>query len=380
MDTISPLSPERREPTAFLGLRDEVVARAERASAELRFGRPVLFRRRDAAIAALALDGAAPETYSRFAAAAAERHELFLSSARAEAIGMDAPTGALVPLAGVSFAQAHRLGYGRDVARPAASRAAGPLHCEACALARAALLLPVLACVEVAPGDASFDGCAGIELGDLSKARDIAASRFEIVARTRVPLKDVGSGEFVVFRGGLAQRDQVAIVVGEIDASRPVPVRVHSSCMTGDLFGSLKCDCGDQLRRGLAALKARGGGVLIYLDQEGRGTGIGAKMRAYGLQNEGFDTVEADALLGFGADERRYEAAVAMLRGLGIETVDLLTNNPAKATFLEAAGISVAARTPVVGEVTPQNRSYLRTKALKSGHLFDLDSLVATVP
>ncbi|WP_062212064.1 GTP cyclohydrolase II RibA, partial [Aureimonas sp. AU12] len=326
------------------------------------------------------LDAAAPETYARFAAAAGDRHELFLSPVRALALGLERPTGALVALGGVSFAEAFRLGTARDAATPDLSRNAGPLHCAACTLARAALLLPVLACVEVAPGDTRFEGCVEIDLKDLSWARTHATSRFEIVARTRVPLKDVGDGEFVVFRGGLAQRDQVAIVVGEIDPTRPVPVRIHSSCITGDLFGSLKCDCGDQLRRGLVTLKDRGGGVLLYLDQEGRGTGIAAKMGAYGLQAEGLDTVEADAILGFGPDERHYEAAVAMLRGLGIASVDLLTNNPAKATFLERAGIRVAARTPVLGDVTPQNLSYLRTKTQKSGHLFDLDSLIAAAP
>jgi GTP cyclohydrolase II len=195
------------------------------------------------------------------------------------------------------------------------------------------------------------------------------------VARTPVPLADVGTCDFVVFRGGLAQRDQIAIVVGEPDPTRPVPVRVHSSCITGDLFGSLKCDCGDQLRLGLRILKERGGGVLLYLDQEGRGTGIGAKMRAYAFQNHGLDTVDADAQLGFGADERRYEAAVAMLQGLGIRTIELLTNNPHKIALLAAGGIDVANRVPVMGTVTPENAGYLRTKADRAGHLMDLAEL-----
>ena len=227
------------------------------------------------------------------------------------------------------------------------------LAAEAAGLTRLSLLLPALVCAPIAPEDPAFADCVRVELGDVAAAHDGVAGRFEIVAETDVPLKDVGEARFVVFRGGLAQRDQVAILVGEPDRERPVPVRVHSACITGDLFGSLKCDCGDQLRSGLKTLSEKGGGVLLYLDQEGRGTGIAAKMRAYGLQAQGLDTVEADAELGFGADERRYEAAAAMLAGLNIRRIDLLTNNPLKIAYLRACGIDVAERTPVVGAPTP---------------------------
>jgi len=130
-----------------------------------------------------------------------------------------------------------------------------------------------------------------------------------------------------------------AVIVGNPDLRGVVPVRVHSSCLTGDLFGSLKCDCGDQLRRALRTLKELGGGILLYLDQEGRGTGIAAKMRAYGYQHEGLDTIDADAQLGFGADERRYGSAIAMLRGLGVQRIQLLTNNPTKVQHLRNAEV-----------------------------------------
>ena len=144
-------------------------------------------------------------------------------------------------------------------------------------------------------------------------------------------------------------------------------------------MGSKKCDCGDQLRNGLKALEKRGGGVMIYLDQEGRGTGIGAKMRAYHMQADGFDTVDADAVLGFGADERRYETAAAMLSKLGIRRVELLTNNPLKIAYLRACGVEVAGRSPVLGTVTPENEGYLRTKAKRAGHMMDVDRLMAGV-
>ncbi|CCP13390.1 GTP cyclohydrolase II [Stenotrophomonas maltophilia SKK35] len=243
-------------------------------------------------------------------------------------------------------------------------------------MARLGLLLPAMVAVRLDAGDATFDGAAEVALCDLAEGAAHAAHDYELVARSPVPLRDVGMTTFAVFRGGVAQRDQVAIIVGEPDLSAVVPVRVHSSCLTGDLFGSLKCDCGDQLRRGLRKLKELGGGVLLYLDQEGRGTGIAAKMRAYGYQHDGLDTIDADAQLGFGADERRYGSAVAMLHGLGIARVALLSNNPTKAQRLRNAGIEVLDCIPVTGEITAENEHYLRTKADRAGHMLDVDALI----
>jgi GTP cyclohydrolase II len=193
----------------------------------------------------------------------------------------------------------------------------------------------------------------------------------EIVSRARVPLAGDIETTFVVFRAEPGLRDQVAIVVGEPDPDTAVALRLHSACLTGDLFGSLRCDCGDQLRQSVRRLAAEGGGILLYLDQEGRGTGIRNKMRAYALQDEGFDTIDADALLGYGADERRYELAAGMLLRLGFRRVHLLTNNPDKVAALRRAGIDVEGRQPLNGMVTPENRRYLSTKARRAGHLLD---------
>lgn len=243
-------------------------------------------------------------------------------------------------------------------------------------LARVALLLPAILVAEIQAEDPLFSACVVVQAEDVQKSYQGAALQFGEVARTPVPLKNAGTCEFVVFRGGFAQRDQLAIIVGTPDFGRTVPVRVHSSCITGDLFGSLKCDCGDQLKGGLQILTEMGGGILLYLDQEGRGTGIASKMRAYGLQHEGLDTVDADAQLGFGGDERRYEAAVAMLKELGVRSVELLTNNPAKMAYLAASGIEVLARVAVEGNVTAENENYLRTKVARSGHMMDVDSMI----
>ena len=360
------------QPTLLPAAGSTAAIRCERAAAELRYGRPVLIRGEDGAtLAALALDAADQTAFEAFGAALGGRHELFLTATRAAVLGLAAPTGALVPLGGVGFAEACHLGYLRGAFRLRDWRAGGALEAEAAAAARLALLLPAVVCGRVSADNPAFADAVSLEPGDLDAANVATLGRFEVVARTEVPLKGIGAAEFVIFRGGLAQRDQVAIVVGDPDRSRPVPVRVHSSCITGDLFGSLKCDCGDQLRGGLKTLEERGGGVLIYLDQEGRGTGIAAKMRAYGLQGAGLDTIDADAQLGFGADERRYEAAAAMLSGLDISRVDLLTNNPLKVAYLRACGIDVVSRTPVLGPLTPQNTGYLRTKARRGGHMLD---------
>ncbi|MDY8109382.1 GTP cyclohydrolase II RibA [Fulvimarina sp. 2208YS6-2-32] len=362
---------------AFLDQQDIVRRTCEIAVAELRYGRPVVLAS-DRSFAAIALDAVGERDYVRFAAASADRHSLYLTRDRSDALGLATRSGALVPLDGVPFNRARDLGYRLDVAKPQAFSPAPAELIDLTVLSSLALLLPALVVTPVEPGDTAFAGLARITPHDI-RASAAAEAQFEIVARTIVPLRDVPKAEFVVFRGGLSQRDQVAIVVGDPDLSRPVPTRIHSSCLTGDLFGSLKCDCGDQLRESLRLMASRGGGILLYLDQEGRGTGIGAKMRAYGYQSLGLDTIDADAALGFGADPRRYGAAVAMLECLGVASVELLTNNPTKVAYLKQAGISVTRRTPVIGEVTKDNRDYLTTKAVRAGHTLDVSAIAATL-
>lgn len=353
---------------------EDPLMRLERAISELRFGRPIVLNGPQDAVAALALDAVSPAQYRRFARAAQGAEVLYVSRPRATRLGILDQDGIAVPAEDLDFEAASALAYNRDATAPAVWREPSPQMRTAGEVAQLALLLPAMLCVEIPLGSTTFAACAQLEHLDLPKGRRLAQS-FEIVVRTPVPLRDFGDCEFVVFRGGIAQKDQVAIVVGNPDTSRPVPVRIHSSCITGDLCGSLKCDCGDQLRNGLSSLKKSGGGVLLYLDQEGRGTGIGAKMRAYGYQHEGLDTIDADAELGFGADERKYDAAVAMLRGLQITSVDLLTNNPTKISALVAGGIDVNGRKPVTGRITADNVEYLRTKTLRAGHMLDIDLL-----
>ncbi|WP_413207559.1 GTP cyclohydrolase II RibA [Rhodospirillum sp. A1_3_36] len=347
----------------------------ERAVAELRFGRPVILRDGPRHLAVLALDCVAPQVYDRFAASVDNRHSLLLTAERASRLGLLAGHDIAVPMAGLSFDAASTHAYALHGPAPVTWRLADPLMSATTELARLALLLPAMVCADVGEVASRFAACSVLSKDGLF-AINGGGQTFTQIARTRVPLKEIGDADFVVFRGGLAQRDQVAIVIGNPDLRRPVPVRIHSSCLTGDLYGSLKCDCGDQLRNGLSQLKQEGGGVLIYLDQEGRGTGIGAKMRAYGYQHLGLDTIDADSELGLSSDHRRYEAAAAILRLLGMTEVIAYTNNPTKIAALRAGNIRVEGWVPVVGTVTAENVSYLRTKTVRAGHMFNLEALV----
>jgi GTP cyclohydrolase II len=180
-------------------------------------------------------------------------------------------------------------------------------------------------------------------------------------------------GEFRVhvFRDGLDGKEHVAMVHGDVFGAEALPTRIHSECLTGDVMGSLRCDCREQLERGLELLAALPHGVLLYLRQEGRGIGLANKIRAYKLQEEGLDTVEANLALGFRDDERDYGAAVAMLRALGVLSVRLFTNNPEKILQLERDGMRVAARVAHVTAPNRHNARYLETKARRCGHMLE---------
>ena len=181
-----------------------------------------------------------------------------------------------------------------------------------------------------------------------------------------------GDFKIVGFVNNRDQKDHVAIVHGEIVGQADVPCRLHSECLTGDVMGSLRCDCRDQLEAALRAIAEHERGVVLYLRQEGRGIGLTNKIRAYALQDRGLDTVDANLALGFQDDERDYAVAAHMVHSLSIRSVRLMTNNPNKVRQLEAFGVTVAGRTPHVLPPNPHNRFYLETKAERSGHYIDL--------
>jgi GTP cyclohydrolase II len=203
----------------------------------------------------------------------------------------------------------------------------------------------------------------------LSYEKDAAAS-LKLVTRARLPLDGAEQTELVAFRADDGAPENFAILIGRPPTPGPVLARLHSECFTGDLLGSLKCDCGQQLRGAVQAISKAGGGVLLYLAQEGRGIGLINKLRAYKLQDQGFDTLEANERLGFEADERLYAIAAKMLALLGYNSVRLLTNNPDKVAGLRAAGVAVTERVRHAFPANLHNRAYLQTKAKKAGHLF----------
>jgi GTP cyclohydrolase II len=188
-----------------------------------------------------------------------------------------------------------------------------------------------------------------------------------MVAEARIPLSTGTQTRFVAFCDALGE-NSVAIIVGDPDLARPVRVRLHSACLTGDVFGSRRCDCGDQLKMSLACLGETGGGIILYLAQEGCGLGLGNKLRTYQLQEAGLDTVDANTTLGFDDDERDYGVAARMLEMLGIQRIVLLTNNPTKLDGLARSGIEIIGRLPVEAPVNSDNARYLTAKAARAGH------------
>jgi GTP cyclohydrolase II len=340
-----------------------------RAIAALRSGRPVQV----GAISVAAVETTTPELLSLRDVDGHAR--LMISGQRAAALKLANEREAADPHAPVIIERAPWLDAsaalaiadpGRDLDRGPI----GPLHpvsddCveagrAALALVRLAGLLPALWVFEPAASDPA------VSVDEI--AREGRQPSVEIVARAKLPLDDMPETQIVAFRASDDGQEHVALLVGAFGGKPPL-VRLHSECLTGDVFGSLKCDCGPQLKEALKIIAASGGGVLLYLRQEGRGIGLANKIRAYSLQDRGLDTVDANRRLGFADDERDYGHAAAMLRALGIDRVRLLTNNPAKVEGLEAAGIGVAERVGHQMPANPHNADYLATKAKKSGHL-----------
>jgi GTP cyclohydrolase II len=257
-------------------------------------------------------------------------------------------------------------------------RPIGPLDDEALELARLSLVLPAVVVVPLGAGIEIDPSLVRVSASAVREYRRAKALDLKIVSRAPVPLEGAPASEFVVFRGGEGLRDQVAVIIGKPDLSKPVTVRLHSACLTGDLFGSLKCDCGDQLRSTVRHMAQNEGGILLYLDQEGRGNGIANKIRAYKLQAQGYDTYDADEVLGFDADQRRFDFAAGMLKQLGATTVRVMTNNPEKLSALREAGLEVISDHRVLGRPTPENVSYLASKRDRAGHYIDIEGLLAS--
>ncbi|MFZ9519539.1 MAG: GTP cyclohydrolase II [Silvanigrellaceae bacterium] len=199
----------------------------------------------------------------------------------------------------------------------------------------------------------------------------------EHISTTRLPTL-WGPFELSLYRESKSAREHLVLWMGDWNRPGQSPlVRIHSECLTGDVFGSLRCDCGQQLQDAMRLISREGCGAILYLRQEGRGIGLSAKLKAYGLQDQGMDTVEANIALGFGADERDFSVAAELLKTSGVESIRLMTNNPAKIESLEQAGIKVIDRIAIVPSVQNENSRYLKTKIQKMRHLISLDALEA---
>ena len=355
---------------------DPVVA-VERAVAEFRAARPVLIVDGASALLVSGVEGLEAPLAEALDGARAEIARLLLPAARLRRLGLDRQVPGAVALPRIDLPRIQQLALVIDARIDAPVAPVTALDEVALELARIALTVPAVVAVPVDAATLAGTAIEQVEASAVMGFRKAQVTGLRIVGRAPVPLEGAHETEFVVFRGGEGLRDQVAIVVGHLDPTRTIPVRLHSACLTGDLFGSLKCDCGDQLRDTVEWMAKTDGGILLYLDQEGRGNGIANKMRAYRLQSQGWDTYDADEVLGFDLDQRRFDFAAEMLKQLGVRSVDIMTNNPVKMKSLRDAGLNVVSERRVIGRPTSENVRYLASKRDRAGHFIDADALAA---
>ena len=361
-----------------MGFGPDIIEQLARARADLRMGVPIVLAGKTPVLV-LAAETLTAQRLTDLLALGGDP-VLAITARRAQTLKARAYDGAL---ARVILPQDATPRWVQSVADPAddlRSPMKGPLACArggdalphdaALQLVKSARLLPaaLVLPLEDATGFAQKFGLTLISL-DAALPALAARSPMHPVVNARLPMEVSEAGRLHIFRPDDGGEEHYAIEIGRPDRSKPLLTRLHSACFTGDLLGSLKCDCGPQLRAALAQMGAEGHGVLLYLNQEGRGIGLANKMRAYSLQDQGFDTVEANHRLGFEDDERDFRIGSDILKSMGFSSVRLLTNNPRKVAMMETSGIKVAERVPLkVGE-NRHNTAYLATKAEKSGHL-----------
>jgi GTP cyclohydrolase II len=373
------LVPVTREPMSLLAV--------DRAVADLRRGQAVVIQGpRGGAALAMAAEAVTTDRLATLARLARAEPVLALTARRASVLGLADSSLKVLQLTvagGLTPALVHDLSdpleqVSLDEDHPF-TLAEAPAHgCESAAvkLCKTARLLPAALVAAICDPDAedlaawaARGDLLRVDAGDVFQYEHIAGRHLRPVSEANVPLLDAEQTRIIAFRpqdGGL---EHLALIFGDPRPEEGVLTRLHSECFTGDLLASLRCDCGDQLRGAIREIASAGGGVLLYLAQEGRGIGLVNKLRAYTLQDQGFDTMDANEQLGFDADERIYLPAAEMLRQLRFTTVRLLTNNPAKVAGLARCGITVAARVPHVYPSNRHNEIYIRTKRDRGGHL-----------
>jgi len=363
----------------------------ERAIGDLRRGATIVLRADDRALLVEAAEGIMPAELARISGLSKSSPSLLLTGRRANILGLTAQTGGAVRISISGGITADSVRMMADPAGPQDGTLPAPVSIEeinpdtpkgtaetgAIELLKLANLLPA-AVVAPVPDErleylsawAENQALLTVELDHVRNYQEIEARTLVRVGNAQVPLETNADVEIIAFRPTDGGREHLALVIGSLDPDEPALVRLHSECFTGDLLGSLRCDCGDQLRGALAEINAAGRGIILYLAQEGRGIGLVNKLRAYALQDQGLDTIDANEQLGFEADERLYRPAAEILRQLGFSTIRLMTNNPDKVAALAEWGITVSERVPHSFPSNEHNAFYLATKKERSGHLF----------
>ena len=382
----------------------------DRAAGDLRRGQALFFfesdRRVESSVRAESLDSTASgllvfsldhaesSALNTVLGPEAGQGQLLLTAMRAHRLGLTAGTNGpdvsitLPPSASLDWAKFVALANWDEREAPStAFREASKLDVAALKLTKSASCLPALLArsMTFAEAEALMPGILAVNAADAGQLHHLQAVSLKRLGTTPVPLEGIGTAQFHVFRSADGNDDHLAIELGERPSQLAAPmnhqnvplVRLHSACLTGDIFHSNKCDCGPQLNSAMEAMSQNGHGILLYLAQEGRSIGLTNKLRAYLLQDAGLDTVDANRALGYSDDEREYEIAAAMLRSIGCDQVRLMTNNPNKIAALERVGINVVEQVPLIVGLSQENIEYLKTKANRSGHILPDTALAA---
>ncbi len=364
------------------------VLSVERTMGELRRGRPVVVCGGGGqAMLALAAEGLTAESLNHMHAVGGTVPSLAITGRRASVLGLAETVGKIAEVSGLGGLSAEEISalanplVQTGVTNELRDRLTVTVHespghgcaSAAVALTKIARLLPAAVTAPLQDIDdvvawAHRHDFLTVDTGDIFQFEGAAVRNLKQIAEARVPLSDAHDTRIIAFRPADGGREHLAIVIGSPDPEEPALVRLHSECFTGDLLGSLRCDCGDQLQGAMSEIKNAGKGILLYLAQEGRGIGLINKLRAYELQDLGFDTMDANEQLGFESDERVYLPAARMLKLLGFTKIRLMTNNPDKMNALERYGIHIAERVTHAFPSNKHNEFYLQTKASRSGH------------
>jgi GTP cyclohydrolase II len=348
---------------------EKIILKIEKSILELKLGIPIIIKDKDSSILFASTENMDPKSFQRFINY--NSSHLLLSKNRARYLFKNVKTNILIDCNNLTFNQITSLTYSnpKQIKLKADINPADTIHQHIIKLLQLAELIPSAIVTKI---DKKLKAVSEINLEDMLIYADQTNKKYKIVVEAApLNLKHLNA-KMYAFMSSFGNKDHYAIVIGDaLKSSIPI-VRVHSSCFTGDLLNSINCDCYDQLHQSLKTMNDNPqGGILIYLNQEGRGIGLTNKLRAYALQEEGYDTVEANEILGFSDDQRFFYPAAAILKLLNIKQIRLLTNNPKKANGLEELGIKVVEKLPIIACKNDRVKKYYEIKEKKLGHKFN---------